>query len=213
MRIISRKRLREFADRHPETAMPQIRSFVTVVALPLTAFAIALAGGTVSAQPKIAAPKIDLRPEFAKRNLDVRQQGKRGACQVFAMVGVVEYLLARRGEPVDLSEQFIMWAANEATGLNRTEGFNPDLLIAGLKQYGICTESLMPYVPRNEAIVKPSAQALQDASTRTSCKIISIKHWSSAIGFNDKDIAAITRQLDKGVPVTATLCWPFGLDD
>jgi hypothetical protein len=161
----------------------------------------------------IAAPKVDLRLKFDKFKLGVRQQGKRGACQVFALVGVIEYQLARRGKRVDLSDQFIMWAANEATGLKRTEGFNPDLLIAGLKQYGICEQSLMPYVPRNEALGKPSERALLDAKKRTSCKVLSIKHWSSAIGFDDRDIKKITRRLDKGVPVTATFCWPFGLYD
>jgi hypothetical protein len=162
---------------------------------------------------RIVKPKVDLRRDFEKFRLDVRQQGKRGACQVFAMVGVMEYQLARRGKRADLSEQFIMWAANEAKDLNRTEGFNPDLLIAGLKKYGICKESLMPYIPRNEAIKKPSAQALKDAATRTSCEVNSIKHWSSEIGFDEDDIKKITDSLDKKIPVTATLCWPFGLYD
>ena len=184
--------------------------FVATVSFGMTAVAVADKDAT---QPALAPPKVDLRPEFEKFKLEVRQQGNRGACQVFAMVGVIEYHLARRGKPADLSEQFIIWAANEANGLNRTEGFNPDLLIAGLKQHGICTESLMPYIPRNEDIGKPSVQALEDAKSRTSCKVISIKHWSSAIGFSDKDIKSITKLLDKGAPVTATFCWPFGLYD
>ena len=157
--------------------------------------------------------KVNLRPEFEKLKLGVCQQGKRGACQVFAMVGVMEFQLARRGKQENLSEQFLMWAANEAKGLNRTGGFNPDLLIAGLKKYGICEESLMPYVPREEAIGKPSIEALQNARTRTSCKVISIKHWPSEIGFGGKEIKEISKQLDNGVPVTATLCWPSGLSD
>ena len=160
-----------------------------------------------------ASPKVDLRPEFEKLKLDMRQQGKRGACQVFAMVGVIEYQLARRGTQVDVSEQFIMWAANEANHLNRTGGFNPDLLIAGLKQYGICEESLMPYIPREETIEKPSAEAIKDAKTRTSCEILSIKHWPSDIGFGDKEIKEIFRKLETGTPVTATFCWPAGLSD
>ena len=183
-----------------------------VAALSLAVGAGSLAG-VAAGQSAVARPKVDLRPQFEKFKLDVRQQGKRGACQVFAMVGVIEYQLAKRGKPVDLSEQFIMWAANEANELNRTEGFNPDLLIAGLKRYGICEESLMPYVPRNEAIGKPSARALEDARTRTRCHVESIKHWTSSIGFEAKDIEQITARLDEGVPVTATLCWPFGLYD
>ncbi len=162
---------------------------------------------------KIARPKVDLRRDFEKLGIPVRQQGKRGACQVFAMVGVMEYQLARRGKRVDLSEQFIMWAANEANNLTRTDGFNPDWLIAGLKKYGICKESLMSYVPLNEPIQKPSAKALKDAATRTSCEVASIKHWRSDIGFDDGVLKKITESLDKKIPVTATFCWPQGLYD
>jgi C1A family cysteine protease len=192
--------------------MQRFRRLFLAAILPLAVSAVAVADQD-SSGPTTAPPKIDLRPEFEKLKLGVRQQGQRGACQVFAMVGVIEFHLARSGKPVDLSEQFIMWAANKATGLNRSEGFNPDLLIAGLKQYGICAETLMPYVPRNEALGKPSAEALKDARTRTSCKIISIKHWSSDIGFGDKEIKEISRRLEKKSPVTATFCWPAGLYD
>jgi hypothetical protein len=160
--------------------MQHFRWLVIIAALPFPLAAGAFAGKNPESS-STASPKVDLRPEFEKLKLAVRQQGKRGACQVFAMVGVIEYQLARRGKKVDLSEQFLMWAANEANSLTMTEGFNPDFLIAGLKQYGICEASLMPYVPKNEAIGKPSAPALQDARIRTSCKVISIKHWSSAI--------------------------------
>jgi hypothetical protein len=186
--------------------------WVLVVALPFAVTACTFADDT-TARSKRVPPKVDLRPEFQKLKLEVHQQGKRGACQVFAMVGVMEYQLARRGKRLDLSEQFIMWAANEAHGVKQTEGFNPDLLIDGLKRHGICEESLMPYVPRNEAIKKPSAKALEDAKARTSCQILSIKHWSSDIGFGKKDFELITKRLDKGVPVTATFCWPSGLYD
>jgi hypothetical protein len=161
----------------------------------------------------VPPPLVDLRPKFEKYGLDVRQQGKRGACQVLAMVGVIEFQLAVRGQRVDLSEQFIMWAANQATGRKRVDGFNPDLLIAGLKQYGICDELLMPYVPRNEEIPPPSSDAIENAKARSSCKVIWIKHWTSNIGFVDKDIKEITSRLEEGTPVTSTLCWPSGLND
>jgi len=185
---------------------------VIVAALSLGMIAGVFAGPP-TAPRRIAPPKVDLRRDFEKHGIPVREQGKRGACQVFAMVGVMEYQLARRGKRVDLSEQFIMWAANEANNLNRTDGFNPDWLIPGLKKYGICRESLMPYVPRNEPIKKPSDKALKDATTRTSCEVTSIKHWSSPRGFSDEEIKKITDSLDKKVPVTATFCWAQGLYD
>ncbi len=190
----------------------QFKRFVILAAL-LCGVTTPAVAEEQTADSAVPPPLVDLRPEFEKFNLAVRQQGKRGACQVFAMVGVIEFQLARRGERVDLSEQFIMWAANQATGRNRIEGFNPDLLIAGLKQYGICDDSLMPYVPRTEAIAKPSANAIENAKSRNPCKVTSIKHWIANIGFVDKDIKEITGWLENGTPVTSTLCWPSGLND
>lgn len=192
--------------------IPRFQRMIIGAALSLGAITGVLADPPATPR-RLVSPKVDLRREFEKFRIPVREQGKRGACQVFAMVGVMEYQLARRGKRVDLSEQFIMWAANEAKNLNRTEGFNPDLLIAGLQKYGICKESLMPYIPRNEAIQKPSAQALKDATIRASCEVTSIKHFRTDIGFDDDVIKKVTNSLDKKVPVTVTLCWPHGLYD
>ncbi len=162
---------------------------------------------------KFAPPRVDLRPEFERRQLGVRRQQQRGSCQVFALVGVLEYQLSQRNKPVDLSEQFLMWAANEANGVERTEGYNPDLLVVGLKKHGICNEKLMPYVPRNEPIDKPSADAVRDGLERADSAVASIKHWTSDIGFTDQDVQSIRKHLDAGSPVTATFCWPEHLSD
>jgi hypothetical protein len=156
---------------------------------------------------------VDLRAEFAAYGISVRQQGKRGACQVFAMVGTMEFLLARQGRPVDLSEQFLMWAANAANGLDRTEGFNPDFLVEGLRQYGICEESFMPYVPRNRPLGTPRESALRSARERSAFEVDWIQHWTAPIGFRKQVQEAIVARLDRGIPVTVTLCWPFGLAD
>lgn len=185
-----------------------------MIVMMLSSGVIAAASADPTTTPrKMVRPKVDLRREFDKFRIPVREQGKRGACQVFAMVGVMEYQLAKRGKRVDLSEQFIMWAANEANNINRTDGFNPDRLLAGLKKHGICKEALMPYIPFNEPIQKPSAKAQKDAATRTSYEVTSIKHFRSDIGFDEDVIKKITDSLDKKVPVTATLCWPHGLYD
>ncbi|MBY0513854.1 MAG: hypothetical protein K2P78_08070 [Gemmataceae bacterium] len=104
-------------------------------------------------------PTVDLRTEFAVRGLAPRQQGQRGACQVFAFVGVLEYELSAPGRPADLSEQFLMWAANDACGLARMDGFNPDLLARGIRSHGIADETDAPYTPRRAKIATPSPAA------------------------------------------------------
>jgi C1A family cysteine protease len=170
---------------------------------------------TEAQNPKPLATKsrVDLRSDFEKRKLEVRHQGKRGACQVFAFVSVLEFQLSKPGRPVDLSEQFLMWAANDAKDMTRTDGFNGDWLVAGIKKNGICLEGDMPYVPRNEPIDKPSDKALQDALRRIDCELTTVKHWSSDVGFTEEHFKQITAHLQKKQPVTATFCWPFGLYD
>ncbi len=168
-----------------------------------------------TSEKPLVSPKqsVDLRPQFRAYGLDVRQQGQRGSCQVFGMVTVVEFLLAKSGRQATLSEQFLMWAANDACHLNRTEGFNPDLLLKGWQMHGICDEADMPYIPRNETIVPPTEEAQKAAAKRAHIRFTSIKHWSSPIGFTHEHLQKIINSLNKGVPVSVTLCWPVGLYD
>jgi hypothetical protein len=179
----------------------------------LLSVAIALPAGGRTSNPPCVRAGVDLRAEFAAYGIAVRQQGKRGACQVFAMVGTMEFLLARQGRAADLSEQFLMWAANAANGLDLTEGFNPDFLVAGLRRYGICEEPLMPYVPRNRPLGTPTASALRNARNRSGFDVHWIQHWTAPIGFPEHVLEAIVARLDRGSPVTVTFCWPVGLTD
>jgi len=82
-----------------------------------------------------------LRPEYERLGLDIRNQGRRGTCTIFATLGVIEFHYARRGERVELSEQFAAWAAKKG----KFEGFSNAELIEGIKVHGVCREDLMPY--------------------------------------------------------------------
>jgi hypothetical protein len=167
--------------------------------------------GAISARAQ--KKNADLRPKFERFNLVPQQEGKRGSCQVFAFIGPMEYQLAERGLPLRLSAQFLMWAANAACGLQRTAGFNPDLLVKGLQAHGICEEALMPYIPKNEPIANPTKAAVANAGKRLRYTFTSIKHWTRPIGFNDDDMNCLINKLDRGIPVTVTFCWPTGLND
>jgi hypothetical protein len=172
-----------------------------------------LVGCSTAPQPSTApAPwGVDLRRQFAEANIAPRQQGQRGSCQVCAFTAVLEFDLARSGQNVDLSEQYLMWAANEACGLTLQEGFNPDRLIRGLQKHGICPEVAYPYVPRKEPIAEASPEARRLAIhgwSRTD-----VKHWSEDIGFSDSQLSQIEELLELGQPVVATFCWPFGVPD
>lgn len=157
--------------------------------------------------------KVDLRPQFARWQLESCAQGMRGACGVFAITGVAEFHLAKQGRKADLSEMFLMWAANDATGTDKTAGFNADYLIAGWDHYGVCREELCPYVPKNEPIPKPSDKAIQDAATRLPIELLVIKHWSSGVGARDDHLQRLFEELQNLNPVSVGLAWPGGIPD
>ena len=168
--------------------------------------------GVVSGKPP-NTQGVDLRPQFAARGLSVPSQGERGACQVFALLGVIEYQLSSPGHPKKLSEQYLMWAANEVRGVDWIVGYFPEWLIKGLRTYGVCDEALMPYVSKNEPIGPPSTKAKTNAAGRKRCRVQKIKYWKTNVGFNPDQIRKIQEFLDLGKPVTATFQWAFGTPD
>lgn len=106
-----------------------------------------------------------------------------------------------------------MWAANEANDFERTEGFFPEWLMAGLRKHGVCEETFMPYVPRNEAIPEPSDKAKSNGASRNRIRMEEIKHWKTRVGYTDRHIQQVRESLDLSEPVTATFRWAFGTPD
>jgi C1A family cysteine protease len=78
----------------------------------------------------------------------VRNQGERGTCVAHACAAVREYLAG--DTQVDLSEQFLYWAARQKL-ISAVLGERPGtLLMSGmmaLQNYGICPETDWPYNP------------------------------------------------------------------
>src|SRR5258708_25807853 len=68
---------------------------------------------------------VDLRTKFKDWGIEIRQQGQRAACQVFSMVAVAEYMAAKQGTRLHLSEQFLMSAANHAAKTKTPEALHP----------------------------------------------------------------------------------------
>src|SRR5579872_4777606 len=75
---------------------------------------VCVSATAVRAQPA----KVDLEPEFQKRGLTARVQGDRDTCSLFAITGAAEFECTRKesDQHPRLSEEFLIWAANEATG-------------------------------------------------------------------------------------------------
>jgi subtilisin-like proprotein convertase family protein len=79
---------------------------------------------------------------------DVRSQGSRGTCTIFATAALMESLYIAEGtiESPDFSEQFLQWSSKvEGGSFPRSEGSNPNANLMAISRYGVVTESLWPY--------------------------------------------------------------------
>lgn len=165
----------------------------------------ALLAGTTSLQ----AQDVNLKPLFDQYGLTVREQGGRGTCSVFAIVGLMEFEYAHRyGQKVNLSVEFLNWASNRVTGETEDGSFFSDAL-TGLLKYGICEDSLFPYYSRNYTKkVAPSEAALIDAKERRRAQIVWIKEWDPNIGMSWDQIGQVKAEIRAQHPVAIGFQWP-----
>lgn len=166
---------------------------------------------TASAQTDRSLPaKVNLGPEFQKLHLSPRAQGRRDTCSLFALTAVANFEYAKNARPPHkrLSEEFLIWAANEATGREGDQAMFCEA-VHGLNALGICTEVLMPYANASDAGRKPSTAALADAKERSArWKIHWIKRWDLKRPLRDEQLGAIKEALANGHPVACGLRWP-----
>lgn len=78
----------------------------------------------------------------------VRSQGSRGTCTIFATVALMEHLYNREGtiDMPDFSEQFLQWSVKtEVRAFQDGEGSNPQYNLQAINRFGIVEESAWPY--------------------------------------------------------------------
>lgn len=162
----------------------------------------------VAAVPDPLPDEVDLRPQFEALGIAAKSQGGRGTCSVFALVGALEFELARAtGTYEPLSEEFLNWASHKTNGRPDDGTFFSDG-VAGVQQYGICLASLLPYAGGFDAALQPSPEVLADAATRRAAYAVWVKDWDVTTGLTDEMMAHIKALLAEGHPVAAGLRWP-----
>lgn len=169
-------------------------------------------GAAVQSPPPLPK-KANLGPEFQKLVLAPRAQGGRDACSIFAITAVAEFEWARNGQQPrqQFSEEFLIWAANEASGLTGDQAMFYKA-VHGLNSLGICSSELMPYETKPAAKRIPSAKALADAKRRAGrWKVEWTKRWDVKRSLGDKELVAIKTALMSGHPVACGLRWPKAL--
>jgi hypothetical protein len=167
-----------------------------------------------SAQERASLPfKVNLVPKFQELALAPRAQKNRDTCSLFAITALAEFEYARRTSPPysRLSEEFLIWAANDATGLKGDQAMFYEAA-HGLNALGICTQELIPYGDTIDADSKPSQTVLANARVRSGrWQVQWIKRWDLKRPLSDTDMLAIKAALARGHPVACGLRWPKAL--
>lgn len=169
---------------------------------------------TFTGQPSSGLePQVDLRPTIRQYVIPIRDQGSRGTCTVFATTFLVEYQKAgMMGVPGGhiLSEEYLNWAGNQATGDN-TDGGKFTKFMAGFTAYGISSAQAMPYLPAyNQASPDtPSAATIAAAQAMfpQTYPFTTLKVWDDTKGMTAAELQSVLATLRSGRPVATGIWW------
>ena len=139
----------------------------------------------------IKEKSVSLKEYFTK----IKDQGQIGACTVFAISSIYEYILKRNSEEeTDLSESFVYYNVRHLEGKELEDtGSSYQDVIACIGEQGICKESLHPYTRLLSDI--PSDEAYLDGETRRITKALNVN-------ITEKDIKSA---IQDGYPVAISL--------
>lgn len=140
---------------------------------------------------EIKEKSVSLKEYFTK----IKDQGQIGACTVFAISSIYEYILKRHtDEEVDLSESFVYYNVRHLEGkeLEDTGSSYQDVIVS-IGEQGICKEALHPYTRSLSEI--PSDEAYLDGETRRITKALNVN-------IEEKDIKSA---IQEGYPVAISL--------
>ena len=177
-------------------------------------------------QDPVLQPEVDLRPRFREFGLEVKNQGRRPSCAVFAIVSALEYQNARLSARSEkLSEEYLVWATHKSTrrvplasatqsgaadaddeSVTRSDaGFSLAEVVAALRAYGIPLQDAVPntFGTAMGEIEEPDAEVVESARTRRRVFIhlLSPRHVET-------QIANIVHALNAEIPVAIGMRWP-----
>ncbi len=148
---------------------------------------------------------VDLRPIYQQNGLYLRNQGRRPSCAVFAIVGALEYEIARRrGRAEPLSEEFLIWAARRLQpDIPLDDGFHFSEVLSALQSFGIPRQATMHNsFGKSMEDIHPSPEALSEAPMLHSV----VPVWIRA---NDPLLTQrLVTKLNEATPVVIGLKWP-----
>lgn len=152
---------------------------------------------------------ISLVEDIADKGIQVRNQGNRGTCSVFAITFLLEYLLTQvfPGYHTDLSEEYLNYVTNLVKGGTHRDGDFFHHIINGYRAYGIVSENAVPY--RTSPVSHISTSTLNQGRQLISDTIVPVflKEWDLG-GVSDAQIERAIDWLDEDVPIALGTRWP-----
>jgi hypothetical protein len=150
-------------------------------------------------------PKVDFRVGQPSAIVRAKDQGRRPVNAIYATVGALEFAHALSGNPIPLSEEYVLWATLEIyPTLDLDQGIHFAEIAKAIQINGVCREPLLPNKigrPVNE-VEAPSIEALNDASRRRNLQTALI------LAKGDPAVAQILINLNQDRPVVAAMRWP-----
>lgn len=144
----------------------------------------------------VTADSVDMRSMFT----EIRDQKQLGACTVFAMVSVYEFLLKKLGKTkTDLSEHFVYYNVSVGDdGQVKDNGSSLYDVADSMSKLGVCLEEIWRYTGLLE---KPSAEAYEEAKNHHLKQVMNVSIGQD-IPSNHR---AIVSALADGYPVLISL--------
>lgn len=168
-------------------------------------------GGSISSDMPEIRDGIDLRGEFRRRGIEIRNQGARGTCSVHAMVAVLDFLYSGLlGSAYNhLSVEYANHFGNVAADV-RSDGHYFSEVAAGYDEFGIVPYSIWPYNREwtydfdagqrfaNEDMINTGRQLIK-GSLRMKGRFI--KEIDEKAGLSREQFDDFISVLDSGIPV------------
>ena len=178
--------------------------------------AVALAVAAPGPEPTALPAGVDLTTRFRKLGLSPRAQGGRDVCSLFAVTALAEFETGDGPVPTrqggggggGLSEEFLIWAADAATGRRGDQAMFYEA-VRGLETLGVCRRELMPFADASDPRRRPAANALADAKHRAGCwEVHWVRRWNLARPLDDAELRGVKEALAAGHPVACGFRWP-----
>lgn len=158
-------------------------------------------------------PDVDLRPTIKQHMLQVKSQGNRNTCSVFAVNFCHEYLWATQknfGMGADFSEEYLNYVKNVACDIKKDGGFFSQI-DKGYQSWGVYMSGLVPYKPSYDPNYKVPQAYMNVAKKWDRAKADFIKPWNPNFGATGSQLSKACTYLDQGIPVAAGFLWPSNL--